>query len=318
MNAKTKRRLKELFIPLGILFGLCLIFFLFVYFALFLPNFTRKEVLKERKVNKYFTEELIQKNKDDSQWFITQNYQEIEIQSFDGLKLVAYNLPAENAKGTWILIHGHQSAPLREYASLARFFHENGYNVVLPYQRAHGKSEGKYITFGINERYDLRDWILKVNQLYGDESPLYIEGISMGSATVLMTLGFDLPVNIKSVVADCGYTSPEEIIWKVLRKDKNLPLPRLIMIIGNMLCKILADFEWNDYSTLTALRYNQRPILFIHGTADDYVPVEMTIANYQYCRSEKFLYLVENCPHAIANLVDEEKYHENLIDFCGL
>jgi len=140
----------------------------------------------------------------------------------------------------------------------------------------------------------------------------------MGCATVLMSLSFDLPSNLKSVVADCGYTSPYEIMWKIARKDRNIPLPRLILGIGNIMAKILADFDFNEYDTFKGLRYNQRPVIFIHGTEDSFVPIEMSIANYQYCTSEKFLYLVEHCPHAIANLVDEEEYRKNLIQFCGL
>jgi fermentation-respiration switch protein FrsA (DUF1100 family) len=59
-------------------------------------------------------------------------------------------------------------------------------------------------------------------------------------------------------------------------------------------------------------------VLFIHGTGDTFVPIEMTIANFQYCTSEKSLYLVENAPHAVSYLIDEEGYHKALIDFCKL
>jgi len=317
MTDKTKRLLKQISLPLGIFLGFCIIFTTFTYCFLFKPNFIRGSTTKMDERH-FLTEEIRQQNIAETEWFYAQNPEEITVQSFDGLKLVAYNLPAENAKGTWLCIHGHQSGPLREYAGLAKFFHESGYNVVLPYQRSHGKSEGTYITFGVKERYDVRDWIYKINEIYGDQLPLYLEGISMGCATVLMTLSFDLPSNIKSVVADCGYTSPYEIIWKVLKKDKNIPLPRLFMIVGNAMANLFADFDFDEYSTFAGLRYNKIPVLFIHGTEDKYVPIEMTIGNYQYCTSEKFLYLVEGSPHAIACYFDEENYHQNLITFCKL
>ena len=319
MKTETKMLLKQIAILVGIFLGLCVIFITGIYFALFKPNFMRGNGKPTPMDAKHFlTQENEDKNKADTEWFYAQNPEEITVESFDGLKLVAYNLPAENAKGTWLLIHGHQSAPLREYAGLAKFFHELGYNVVLPYQRAHGKSEGTYITFGVKERYDVRDWILKVNEIYSDAHPLYLEGISMGCATVLMSLSFDLPANIKSVVADCGYTSPYEIMWKVAKKDKNVPLPRLVLGLGNIMAHILADFDFEEYDTFKGLRYNEIPILFIHGTADAFVPIEMTISNYQYCTSEKFLYLIENAPHAISYFIDEEGYHKKLIQFCGL
>ena len=319
MTAKTKLLIKQIALPIGIFLGLCLIFIVGIYFALFRPNFMRGNGKPTPMDEKHFlTKENEEKNKADTEWFYAQNPEEITVESFDGLKLVAYNLPAKNAKGTWLLIHGHQSAPLREYAGLAKFFHTLGYNVVLPYQRAHGKSEGKYITFGVKERYDVRDWLLKINEIYGDTLPLYMEGISMGCATVLMSLSFDLPSNLQSVVADCGYTSPYEIMWKVAKKDKNVPLPRLVLGVGNVMAHILADFDFEEYDTFKGLRYNKIPVMFVHGTADVFVPIEMTISNYQYCTSEKFLYLVENAPHAISYFIDEEGYRRKIIQFCDL
>lgn len=317
MKSSTKNLIKQIALPLGILVGIFVVMVTGIYFALFKPNFMRGHSTPMDSKH-FMTKENEQKNIDDTNWFYSQKYEEITVESFDGLKLLAYNLPCENAKGTWLLIHGHQSAPLREYAGLAKFYHEIGYNVVLPYQRAHGKSEGTYITFGVKERYDVRDWILKINEIYGDKLPLYLEGISMGCATVLMSLSFDLPSNVKSVVADCGYTSPYEIMWKVAKKDKNVPMVRLVLGLGNLMAKILADFDFTEYDTFKGLRYNKLPVLFVHGTEDKFVPIEMTIANYQYCTSEKSLLLVEKAPHAIAYFIDEEGYHKAVIDFCKL
>lgn len=317
MNKNTKKTLKQVGLPVGIFLALSISFLLTVYFALFKPYFTRRTGEYDT-LRHFVTEENIQKNINDSEWFYSQKPEEITIQSFDGLKLVAYNLPAKKAKGTWLLIHGHQSGPLLEYASIAKFLYESGYNVVLPYQRSHGKSEGKYITYGIKERFDVRDWITKVNEIYGTENPLYIEGISMGCASVLMSLSFELPSNIKSIVADCGFTSPYDIIWKFARKDRNLPLVRLVMKAGNFMANAFADFDFEEYDTFRGMKKNTLPILFIHGTNDSLVPIEMTIANFQYCSSEKSLYLVEGAPHAISYIIDEEGYHKHLVDFCGL
>lgn len=319
MKTETKNLIKQILVPLGILTGSFVAIIISIYFCLFKPNFMRGQGKPTEMDAKHFlTPENEQKNKDDTAWFYSQNPEEITIESFDGFTLFAYNLPAQDAKGTWFLLHGHQSGPLREFAGLAKFFHELGYNVVLPYQRAHGKSGGNYITFGVKERYDVRDWILKINEIYGDSLPLYLEGISMGCATVLMTLSFDLPANVQAVVADCGFTSPYEIMWKVAKKDKNVPMVRLVLGIGNIMARILADFDFNEYDTFKGLRYNKLPVLFVHGTEDAFVPVEMTIANFQYCTSQKQIFLVEHCPHAIAYLIDEKGYQKEVINFCGL
>lgn len=292
------------------------LFFLAVYFFMFKPTFERHEPSPD--IEHFKKQEFINQNKADTEWFFSQSPAEIAITSFDGLRLAGYKLDAADAKGTFVLMHGYHSDPLREFAGLAKFYHETGYNIVLPYQRTHGKSEGKYITFGIKERYDLRDWILETNKLYGDKKPVYLEGISMGCATAVMSLGFDLPENVKGVVADCGFTSPEEIIWKVLKKDKKLPFPHLIMAAGEFMTKHIADFDEREFSTLAALKRNRIPVIFIHGAADDFVPIEMTITNFQACTAQKYLYIAADCPHAIAYFVEPEKYRKKVVDFLGL
>lgn len=292
------------------------LFFLVIYFFMFKPTFERGKMSSD--LEHFKKQEFIDQNKADTEWFFSQSPAEITITSFDGFKLVGYKLDAPDAKGTFVLMHGYHSDPLREFAGLAKFYHEIGYNIILPYQRSHGKSEGKYITFGDKERYDLRDWILETNKFYGDKKPVYLEGISMGCATVVMALGFDLPGNVKGAVADCGFTSPEDIIWKVLKKDKKLPFPHLIMATGEFMTKHIADFDEKEFSTLTALKRNKIPVIFIHGAADDFVPIEMTITNYQACTAQKYLYIVADCPHAIAYFVEPEKYHKKVADFLGL
>lgn len=299
-------------------FSFAIVYILSVYFFVFRPSFMRKAPSEKANAKYYLTEENARTNKIDTQWFLDQNPQEISITSFDGLKLSGLLLTVQEAKGTFILMHGYHSDPLREFSTLARFYNSIGYNVLLPYQRAHGKSEGKYITFGVKERYDLRDWIFKINTLVGNENPVYLHGISMGCATTLMVLGFELPDNVQGAVADCGFTSPAEIIWKVLKKDKKLPTSNVIFNLGNFMAHTFAGFDFNDYSTLTALKSNKRPVLFIHGTEDDFVPIEMTISNYQFCTSHKELYLVEKTPHAISNLTDKDNYQKNVIDFFNL
>ncbi len=289
-----------------------------VYVFVFRPSFLRMEPSEKDAVKYFKGEENKNKNSADKEWILNLPHEEISIVAFDYLRLVALNFPAEQAKGTLILMHGYHSDPLREFSSLTKFYHELGYNVILPYQRTHGKSQGKYITFGVKERYDLRGWIFEANMRYGSDLPLFLQGISMGCATTLMTLGFELPSNVKGVIADCGFTSPYEIIWKVLKKDRKVPTASIIFDIGRIMARKLAGFDFNEYSTLTALSKNTIPILFIHGTADDFVPIEMTIANFQFCAAKKELYLVENCPHAIANLVDEEEYRHRVVSFLGL
>lgn len=312
---KNKSVLKKVLIGAGILLAIAAAYVLAVFEFLFVPSFSRKSPSEKDNLAHFKTEENVAVYEDAKTLIAKINPEKLQIMSDDGLKLVAYNLPAEKSKGTFILMHGYHSLPIREFARLFTFYNSLGYNVIMPFQRSHGESEGKYITFGIKERYDLQKWILKANEIYGAEKPVFLEGISMGCATVLMSLGLELPPNVRGAIADCGFTSPYEIIWKVLTKDKKIPTASLVIKIGNFLTKHVAGFDMNEYSTIDALRENNIPVLFIHGANDDFVPVEMTIANFEVCTAEKSLFLVENCPHAIACFVSPEKYNGKVVKF---
>lgn len=323
----------------SIAIAIVVLYIVVVYAAVFLPSFSRYTPSEARN-KKFFKEKEFYENfLNEKTWFDSQNVTKLNIESFDGLNLVALNFPAEkDAVGTMILMHGYHSEPLREYVSLVHYYHELGYNIVLPYQRTHGLSEGRYITFGVRERYDLRDWINKVNSIYGEENPLFLQGISMGCATTVMTLGLDLPSNVRGAIADCGFTTPYEIIWKVLKKDMKIPTSSIIIKIGNVMTKVFAGFDMNEYSTYEAIEFNKKrenqiPVLFIHGTKDDFVPIEMTEQNFSRClgslfevngslsmqpnpQIEKYKYIqIKDSPHAIENLIDPETYRKEVKTF---
>jgi len=348
-----KNIIKRIWIAIGVLIVLFAIYVGAIYEFVFIPSFSRKDTNEARNRKYFVTEENFKEYESCKSWFESTPHTKETMKSFDGLKLVAYNIPytpsetsqIKEAIGTIILMHGYQSEPIREFIILAKFYNSLGYNIFMPYQRTHGESEGKFITFGVKERFDLRDWMGKVNEIYGKTKPLFVEGISMGCATTVMALGCpDLPDNLKGVIADCGFTTPREIIWKVLKYDRNAPTASLIMKIGNFFTKTLAGFDMDDYSTIEAIEFNKKrfeqiPILFIHGTKDDFVPIEMTEENFTRCigefseikggdlgnillnqnpQSYKYKYVrIEDSPHAISNLIDKDKYRLEVSKFLN-
>lgn len=113
----------------------------------------------------------------------------------------------------------------------------------------------------------------------------------MGATTVLMTAGLKLPDNVKGIVADCAFTSPQAI-WKQV-VENNLHMPYSIhAAAASDLCKKRINMSSQGYSTVEAMRHCKIPVLFIHGTDDKFVPVEMTCENYKACASEKELLIV--------------------------
>jgi len=246
-------------------------------------------------------------------WFSQHNAQSIHIQSDDGLTLHGFWIPAENPKGTMILFHGYHSTYYVDFSAVYELYHDHGYNLLLVDQRCHGESQGKYITFGVKESQDLHRWIDYHNKAYG-ECPVFLCGLSMGASTVLFAAGDPLPVNVRGITADCGFSSPYEIICHVV-VDTVGPLGKYLMPAARLWGMLLADFDMKSKNTVETLKKATVPILMCHGLADDFVPCQMSRDGYEACASEKELILVENAGHGVSFLADRPRLEKALLSF---
>ena len=247
-------------------------------------------------------------------WIMEHNPRDVYIRSHDGLKLHGIFIPAENAIGTAILFHGYRSTYLLDFSAIYRVYNGWGYNLLLVDQRSHGCSEGKFITFGVKESRDVAAWVDWHNQTLG-KLPLFLCGMSMGSSTVMFAAGNPLPENVKGITADCGFTSPYDIICHVAAGTVGSRLARCLMPAVSFWSRCLGGFGLKECSTEQTLKNITVPILMIHGTADDYVPCEMTKRSFAACRGEKELVLVEGAGHGVSYLVDRERVESALSRF---
>lgn len=246
-------------------------------------------------------------------WILRQQPETVFIQSHDGLRLAGHFLNA-GSKKTLILFHGYRSRAYRDFSCVAEYYMGLGFNLLFVDQRAHGQSEGRYICFGAKERYDCVRWAEYIDRTIGGE--IYLDGISMGASTVLMASGEKLPASVKGIIADCGFTSPKEIMLKVMEEDMKIrcrPLFKLVCLYIRM----RAGFAPDGCSTVGAVRRNRVPVLMLHGTDDRFVPCRMTEEAYAACASEKTLLLVEGAGHGASYLQEEERCREALETFLN-
>lgn len=238
----------------------------------------------------------------------------VEIYSHDGEKLVGHWSCCKGAERVIIAMHGWRSCWWRDFGMIAEFWQESKCSVLYVEQRGQNESGGRYMGFGLTERFDCPEWVKWVNERCGEDTPVYLTGVSMGATTVLMAAGLDLPGNVKGIIADCGFTSPDEI-WRHVAKH-NLHLPYGIRrAAANEICKRKIQMAADSYSTVEALKDNRIPVLLIHGTDDHFVPVEMTYQNYTACTGPKRLFVVPGADHGMSYLVDREGYQAVLRDF---
>ena len=243
----------------------------------------------------------------------TQPFEHCYTKSYDGKKLHARLYKTENAKGTIILFHGYRSLGLRDFSVVVGEYKRFKFNVLMTDMRAHGLSEGKIITYGVKDRYDVLTWVDYVTKNISNDEKIIIDGLSMGSSTVLMASELDLPDNVKGIVADSGFTSPREIINIVGKKLVKFNCSFATSIL-NIYCKIFGKFSL-DVSTVDAVKKCKIPILFIHGKSDNFVPYEMTIRNYESATCPKKLVLVDNADHGISFLIERDRIIKELEEF---
>ena len=182
-------------------------------------------------------------------------------------------------------------------------------------QRGGGRSEGSTISFGINERKDCLKWIDFVIGKFGPDVKIILTGISMGAATVMMAAGEDLPENVIGVLADCGYSSPKEIILKVIG-EMGLP-PKLSYPFAKLAARLFGHFDLEETSPVEALKKCKVPVIFYHGEADDFVPCDMSRACFNACTSRKQLVTIPGAGHGLSYAVEPDRYVETLKAFFG-
>lgn len=247
-------------------------------------------------------------------WFNDKNNRsDWQLTSTDGLKLSAYYLPAEKDQHkTVIIAHGYmgQASDMPQYAKI---YHDLGYNVLMPDARGHGKSEGDYIGFGWHERKDYLQWIDRVVKK-DPQSEIVLHGVSMGGATVMMTSGEKLPDNVKAFVEDCGYSSVKGELNYQLKQMFNLPSFPLIPVTS-LVTKIRAGYFFGEADAIKQLNKNKRPMLFIHGDQDDFVPYSMLAEVYAATKGPKEQYVVHGAKHAEALSSDPSMYQKKVTEF---
>lgn len=249
-------------------------------------------------------------------WLKQQHFENLEITSHDGLKLKAKLLKADvDTDKVLIAVHGYRSYNLKEYAYYIKFYHDLGFHILMPDNRAHGESEGKYIGFGWLDRLDCMQWINEIKKYFDKDLQIVLHGISMGSATVLMASGEELPDDVKCIISDCGFTSVLDEFEHEL-KLAHIP-PALILPTATLLSKKRVGYSFKEASTIDQVKKSKTPTLFIHGDQDDFVPTYMVYDLYNACGADKDLLIVEGAGHAQSYLVNQELCEKTIIEFMS-
>ncbi|WP_404274311.1 alpha/beta hydrolase [Exiguobacterium undae] len=257
--------------------------------------------------NRDLSDEMVRLMQPGQTWIKEQPLELIEVKAHDGLTLRGHYLPPlVPSDRVVILVHGYGGVGT-DLAGFAYLYHQAGFHVMMPDNRGHGKSEGNYIGFGWHDREDCLRWTEYLIARLGQESTIFLHGVSMGGATVLMTSGEVLPPQVKGIISDCAYTSVNAVLAYQMKRMYRLPhFPFLAMT--SLLTKLKAGYFFSEASALKQVKRATVPILFLHGGADTFVPTSMVYELYQACPTEKELVVIPNAAHAMAYFEDPDTY----------
>ena len=187
-----------------------------------------------------------------------------EITSHDGLSLKAVFYPGSTDK-TMIWVHGYTSHAERESAFPGLFYHSLGYNVLVPYLRAHGPSEGKYISFGPMECMDIQKWIDRVNERISGS--ILIHGLSMGGGIALDLATVELK-NVKCILADAPSYSIPEFFEGVARYNSKRNPEKLSACLFDLYRHVFS-VDATDYDRRETIKNGKYPLMLTAGSLEE-------------------------------------------------
>ena len=250
------------------------------------------------------------------------NPEDLTLKNEDGLNLKAWFLqPGKPSKRFVICIHGYQCNGPDECSHLLPFYLEQlGYNYLLPDLRAHGRSEGKYAGFGQLDYKDIQLWTDYLVDRFGEDIEIILHGISMGAGTAMLTVCNNPRKQVKLCIEDCGYTNAYDVILNTVNDMfpaflQKIKFTNLVTSLGSMFCKIFAKYSYKEADPLGKMKDAKTPIMFVHGTADDFVPFPMVKELYAACPTKKTLFTVEGADHAFSYYNAMEEYQQRIKEF---
>lgn len=134
-------------------------------------------------------------------------FEEVSFTAADGVPLAGWWIPAADARGTVVLVHGLNRSRI-EMVRKAPFLNRKGWNALLFDLRHHGKSGGTVSSFGHFEKQDVH----AAAQLARARSsgPVVLWGVSLGGASATLAAAED--PSVAGLVCDSSYRSLRDTV----------------------------------------------------------------------------------------------------------
>jgi len=239
---------------------------------------------------------------------------EVSIVAADNATLRAWWLrpPAFNGNCVTVL-HGIADSRVGSVGFAPMFLNE-GYAVLLPDSRAHGASEGQFVTYGLLVKHDVIAWAEWMKR--SGCGKLYGLGESLGASILIQSAAVE-PV-FASIVAESPYADLSEIAEYRIRRMSRMPgfvaAPAAKMVVSSAIlyARWVDNLDLREVSPVRAIAHASTPVLLIHGMKDFLTPAwnsqKLAMANPQ-----NSLWLVPYAEHTGAAAAAPGEFHDRVL-----
>lgn len=226
-------------------------------------------------------------------------FDELTFATSDHVKLHGWFLPAtkgQSVKGTVVFSHGNAGS-LGHHLPFVDWLPKNGYQLLMYDYRGFGKSEGTPTREGL-----IRDveaafaYALTRKEVAGGK--IYSFAHSLGGAKSIVALTRTKVPGLRAVITDGTFASYEEMA---------------IILAGNFGKNLVSD-ELSPKDVVAKLPV---PLLMIHGTADEVVPLAQGKELFAAARDRKTFFQVEGGHHGDSLSRNNGAYRKKMLSWMA-
>ncbi len=257
----------------------------------------------------------------------------VALTAYDGLRLNGMLLRSSCPEPRGLILFAHEfCSDLYSCARYCRPLLDAGYDIFAFDFRGHGRSNGdpgytprQWVSD--RELYDMRGALaFTLNWLESQGRPreLGVVGVSRGACAAILAAAED-PA-IRAIAVDGAFSTDcmveyfmkrwAYIFAKVRVVYENHPPMFWRFLRWVMIRFAQREFNCRFLSVRKAIQQMQpRPLLFIHGERDSYLPVEQSQLLYSLAAQPKYLWIAPGARHNQAALLHPERYAALLVGF---
>jgi fermentation-respiration switch protein FrsA (DUF1100 family) len=242
-------------------------------------------------------------------------YEDVAFPSGDkGLTLRGWFLPTQSGEPVIIMVHGNgynRDDPEIGMLDIAARLIEHGYNVLMFDLRGYGESDGNMVSGGYYEKRDLEGAVAYVKGR--GLNRIGVLGFSLGAVTSLMAAAEDKDIN--AVVSDSSFADLNDIMDAEF--SNRTKAPRFFLRPILFMIRIMYGVDFTAIRPVDCVgKIAPRPILFIHGEADEVIPVAHAYRLFQASPNpENQLWIVPQAGHTRSYKALPDEYINKVASF---